>query len=79
MEGTVIQNKILIFVLSSIKPKPIETKTDLTPLIYFYGVKSQTSEGQQWVGHNSDCINSQGLSQYTHIQLESCIVFGAEA
>lgn len=58
---------------------PLKLKYDLIPLNYFYGVKVQTSEGQQRVGHNSDCINSQGLSQSVYIQLESCIAFGAEA
>lgn len=57
---------------------PLKPKSDLNPLNYFYGVKGQTSEGQQQLGHNWDCINSQGLSQSVHPQLGSCIAFGAE-
>lgn len=58
---------------------PLKLKSDLIPLIYFCGVKGQASEGQQWVSHSSDCINSQGLSQSVYEPLESCIAFGAEA
>jgi len=58
---------------------PLKVNSDLIPLNYFYGVKGQTSEGQQWMGHHSDCINSQGLRQSVYIQLESCIAFGAKA
>lgn len=58
---------------------PLKLKSDLIQLIYFCGVKGQTSEGQQWVSHSSDCINSQGLRQSVYELLESCIAFGAEA
>lgn len=53
-EQVVIWNKNLIFAILSIKKGPLKLESDLIPLNYLHGVKVQTSEEQQEVGHNSE-------------------------
>lgn len=61
------------------KPGPLKLKSDLISLNYFYGVKGQTSEEQQRVGHNSELYKFPRAQPVSTYSWKSCIAFGAEA